>query len=132
MESPDPNISTQRWKQMFDRVFPQPKGVKQSDPSPSPANYEEAVKWAETHSVSITGSVLRQPKVDLSLAPEALPVVAELVASNDDALVTTALIALAFNGVKVESDATEVTDPTYSRFTFTDGTVRTIPRVTQS
>ncbi len=117
---------------MFDRVFPQPKGVRQADPSPSPASYEEAVKWAETHSVSIMGRVSRQPKVDLRLAPEALPVVAELVASNDDALVTTALIALAFNGVKVESDATEVTDPTYSRFTFADGSVRTIPRVTQS
>ena len=117
---------------MFDRVFPQPKRVSTSHPAPSPASYEEAVEWAQAHSVGFTGRASRRPKVDLRLAPEALPLVAGLVASDDDALVTTALIALAFNGVKVESDATEVTDPTYSRFTFADGTVRTIPRIAHS
>jgi hypothetical protein len=66
-----------------------------------------------------------QPTVDLRLA-QSLPVVSELLVTNDVPMARTALIALQLNGAEVETDAEWESPSTRFDVKFPDGTEKTV------
>jgi hypothetical protein len=97
---------------------------------PNPGDLAEAVTWARAHEVSNKDALAwtrtgTQPTVDLRLA-QSLPVVSELLVTNDVPMARTALIALQLNGAEVETDAEWESPSTRFDVKFPDGTEKTV------
>ena len=73
--------------------------------------------------MSLTG----RPKVDLRLTPESLPLLLDVVSSQDQRMAETALFALMANGAQIAHDETETSDATLYRITLPDGSVHEQP-----
>jgi len=130
-----PEITASKQREMMDHMFPRPTpslkdrlGRKMEEELlASPASETEALEWARSHQVGFRTGRSRKQSVDLRLSPESLPSIAALLGSSDQELVTTATLALAFNGAHMDSDATPTTDPTVYRVTMPNGVVHTVP-----
>src|SRR5580704_7982459 len=112
-EEPPSGLSEGVWNRFQKMVFaPSFPAQPPTDDTrlPNPCDLAEAVTWAKAHEVSSKDTLAwtkgrTQPSVNLLLAQSSLPVVSELLVSEDMEMATTALIALQLNGAEVESDA---------------------------
>jgi hypothetical protein len=100
---------------------------KPKEPLASPANQAEALKWVRSHPVGSAGRRSLRQRGELRLSPEALPAIASLLGSTDQAIVMTVSLALMYNGAKLDSDATPNSDPTIFRVTMPNGVVCQVP-----
>lgn len=66
-------------------------------------------------------------RTDWRLTPESLPMLLDILSSEDGRLVFTALMALSRNGAQLSSDETEESDATLHRITLPDGSVHERP-----
>jgi hypothetical protein len=127
-------LSDDRRRELNDYLFPRPapplrdrlRRRKQEDVVPDLITYDDAVTWARTHQVGIPSNSSTRQRVDLRLSASSLPVLAELLGSTDMTLFMTSSLALQFNGARIDSDATDATDPTFNRVTFPDGSELTV------
>jgi hypothetical protein len=92
---------------------------------------EAAVQWVRSRaSIDMGRPSLRNVfrlKTDWRLTPESLPMLLDILASEDRKMVFTALMALSRNGAQLSSDETEETDATLHRITLPDGSVHERP-----
>jgi hypothetical protein len=91
---------------------------------------EEAVEWVRArHPDRSRPSVknLFRLRTDYRLTPESLPMLFDILSSEDRGMVFTALMALSSNGAHLASDETEDTDATLHRITLPDGSVHERP-----
>jgi hypothetical protein len=131
----DGELSEECKRQMLERMFPRPnpplrarlRRRKEEETIPSLATYDDSVAWARSHPVRIPTDGKWVQKVDLRLSASSLPILAQLLGSPDTALLMTAIFTLQYNGARVSSDATENSDPTFYRVTFSDGQEMTVP-----
>ena len=90
---------------------------------------EEAVEWvrslASVDRRSLRGAV--RLRSDYRLTPESLPLLLDILSSEDRRMVFTAVLALSSNGCLVTSDETETTEATLHRVTLPDGSVHERP-----
>jgi hypothetical protein len=93
---------------------------------PDLISYDEAVTWARTHQVGVPSGGSWRQKVDLRLSASSLPILAQLLGSTDMSLKITSSLALQYNGARIDSDATELSEPTFNRVTFPDGSELTV------
>ena len=130
----DGQLSDDKRRELNEYLFPIPKpslrdrlkGRKPQTVVPNLTSYDDAIAWARTHHVGVpTGGSWRQ-KVDLRLSASSLPVLAQLLGSSDMSLMMTSSLALQYNGARIDSDATEATDPAFNRVTFPDGSELTV------
>jgi hypothetical protein len=96
-----------------------------------PMTYIEAVEWAHSHEVNAKEAALwfnegDHPRVDLRLSRRSLPLVSELLVSQDSPMATTAHVALQLNGAQVLSEATWRSHSTQFQVTFPNGTVEVL------
>ncbi|MGA2838156.1 MAG: hypothetical protein ABSF84_16320 [Acidimicrobiales bacterium] len=130
----DGELSDEKRRQLNEYLFPIPKpslrerlrGRKHEDAVAILTSFDDAVAWARSHQVGVPSGGSWRQKVDLRLSPDSLPVLAELLGSSDSALMMTASLALQYNGVRIDSDATPSSDPTFNRLTFPDGSELTV------
>jgi hypothetical protein len=129
----DGELSDHKRREMNEVLFPVPKPSlrdrlrrKPVEAVPTLRSYDDAVAWVRTHQVGVpTGGSWRQ-SVDLRLSPSSLPVLAQLLGSSDMSLMMTSSLALQYNGARIDSDSSKVSDPTFNRVTFPDGSELTI------
>jgi hypothetical protein len=92
---------------------------------------EAAVEWVRSRaSIDMSRPSLKnlfRLKTDWRLTPESLPMLLDILSSEDGRLVFTALMALSRNGAQLSSDETETTDATVHRITLPDGSVHERP-----
>ncbi len=92
---------------------------------------EAAVDWVRSRTSSDRGHLspknLFRLRTDWRLTPESLPMLLDILSSEDREMVFTALMALSMNGALVTSDETEETDATLHRITLPDGSVHERP-----
>jgi hypothetical protein len=92
---------------------------------------EEAVDWVRARaSIDLSRPSLKnlvRLKTDLRLTPESLPMLLDILSSEDRSMVFNALLALSLNGAQCASDETEETDATLHRITLPDGSVHERP-----
>jgi len=88
---------------------------------------EAAVEWVRSRaSIDMSRPGLKnlfRLRTDWRLTPESLPILLDILSSEDGRLVFTALMALSRNGAQVTSDETEETEATLHRITLPDGSV---------
>jgi len=130
----DWELSDEKRQELNEYLFPIPKASlgdrlrrrKSEKAVPNLTTYDEAVAWARTHQVGVPPGGSWRQKVDLRLSTDSLPVLAELLGSTDSSLMTTASLALQYNGARIDSDASRASDPTFNRVTFPDGNQLTV------
>jgi len=92
---------------------------------------EAAVEWVRSRaSIDPSRPSLKnlvRLKTDWRLTPESLPMLLDILSSEDKRMVFTALMALSRNGAHVSSDETEDTEATLHRITLPDGSVHERP-----
>jgi hypothetical protein len=91
---------------------------------------EEAIEWVRSRHLDLSRPSLRKflrEKPDYRLTPESLPLLLDILSSEDHELVFTALLALSMNGAHCTSDATAETDATLHRVTLPNGSVHERP-----
>jgi hypothetical protein len=92
---------------------------------------EEAVQWVRSRaSIDMGRPSLRnlfRLRIDWRLTPESLPMLLDILSSEDKRMVFTALMALARNGVHTTSNETEEADATLHIVTLPDGSVHERP-----
>jgi hypothetical protein len=92
---------------------------------------EAAVEWVRSRASSDRSRPslknLFQLRTDWRLTPESLPMLLDILSSEDGRLVFTALLALSLNGADVTSNETEGTDATMTVVTLPDGSVHERP-----
>jgi hypothetical protein len=116
-------------------MFPRPNPLfhtrlrrrKEQEAIPSLTTYDDSVAWARSHPVRIPTDGKWVQKVDLRLSAGSLPILAQLLGSPDMSLLMTAMFTLQYNGARISSDATEDSNPTFYRVTFSDGQEMTVP-----
>jgi hypothetical protein len=85
-----------------------------------PFDMAAARQWTAAHRAD--GPINKSRRAAQRLPAEALPLMIEIMVEEGDDC-SAAFSALYWNGAKVESDATDDTDPTWYRVTLPDGTV---------
>jgi hypothetical protein len=131
---PNGELSDDKRRELNEYLFPRPapslrdrlRRRKQEEVLPNLVSYDDAVTWARTHQVGVPAGGSWRQKVDLRLSVDSLPIVAQLLGNSDSSLMITASLALQYNGARIDSDATDSSDPTFRRVTFPDGTEVTI------
>jgi hypothetical protein len=92
---------------------------------------EAAVEWVRSHvSIQVRRRSVKdlfRLRTDWRLTPESLPMLLDILPSEDPAMVFTALLALSSNGAHVTSDETEERDATVHIVTLPDGSVHERP-----
>jgi hypothetical protein len=92
---------------------------------------EATVEWVRSRAAidmsRPSPKTLFRLKTDWRLTPESLPMLLDILSSEDGRLVFTALMALSRNGAQLSSDETETTDATMHRITLPDGSVHERP-----
>jgi hypothetical protein len=92
---------------------------------------EVAVDWVRTRaSIDMGRPSLKnwvRLRTDWRLTPESLPMLLDILSSEDRSMVFNALLALSINGAQCASDETEEQDATLHRITLPDGSVHERP-----
>jgi len=92
---------------------------------------EAAIEWVHSRaSIDMSRPSLKnlfRLRTDWRLTPESLPMLFDILSSEDGRLAFTALMALSRNGAQLSSDETEETDATLTRITLPDGSVHERP-----
>src|SRR5664280_286969 len=92
---------------------------------------EAAVEWVRSRaSIDMRRPSLKnlfRLRTDYRLTPESLPMLLDILSSEDGRMVFTALLALSSNGAHLASDETEDTEATLHRVTLPDGSVHERP-----
>jgi len=92
---------------------------------------EAAVEWVRSRvSIHMGRRSLKNSfrlRTDWRLTPESLPMLLDILSSEDRQMVFTALLALSKNGAHCTSDQTDETDATLHRVTLPDGSVHERP-----
>lgn len=136
-ETYDSGLPEEGWNKFYEMTFrptsaTEPPAVSTGDSHlPNPVDFAEAVAWANSHEVSGKDTMRwaenrTKPTVDLRLAQSSLPIVSELLVSEDMPMARTALIALQLNGAKVETDAEWNVPSTHFDVIFPDGSERRV------
>lgn len=99
--------------------------------APNLATYSDAVEWARSNTlISVAGDshikMGARSMATLRLSPQSLPVLAELLISEDRNMSIAARCALLYNGAQIESDETATSNPTYYRVIFPDNSIAMI------
>ncbi len=92
---------------------------------------ESAVEWVRSRSSSDRSRAslknLLRLRTDFRLTPESLPMLLDILSSEDPEMVLTALMALSMNGARVTSDETEQAHATLHRVILPDGSIHERP-----
>jgi hypothetical protein len=92
---------------------------------------EEAVDWVRARaSIDTSRPSLKnlvRLKTDWRLTPESLPMLLDILSSDDRSMVFNASLALSLNGAQFTSDETEEADATVQWITLPDGSVHERP-----
>src|ERR1700722_6808614 len=90
-------------------------------------NPEAAVEWVRSRAPSDRSRMgLKNSfrlRTDWRLTPESLPMLLDILSSEDQEMVLTAILALSSNGAQISSDETDEVDGTLHRITLPDGSV---------
>jgi hypothetical protein len=94
-------------------------------------SHEAAVDWVRklrdrNHRPPKTKNPFRL-RPDYRLTPESLPMLLDILSSEDWEMAFTALFALSMNGALITTDKTETTESTLRRVTLPDGSVHECP-----
>jgi hypothetical protein len=92
---------------------------------------EAAVDWVRSRvSIDMGHPTLKNRvplRTDWRLTPESLPMLLDILSSEDRSMAFNALLALSMNGTRCSSDETEETDATLHRITLPDGSIHERP-----
>lgn len=131
---PDGELSDDNRRELNEYLFSRParslrdrlRRRKQDELVPDLISYDDAVTWARTHQAGVPSGGSWRQKVDFRLSASSLPILAQLLGSTDMSLMMTSSLALQYNGARIDSDATELSEPTFNRVTFPDGSELTV------